>query len=83
MSDLKTQLKAAYGGLWDGGSSAGRSGEIHGLIERGSARLKIELTTSPAGPWTAAIFEAGTCIAAVSDVQALRAVADALDSVTG
>lgn len=65
------ELKELFGGRWDGG---GR--EVHGLIEHGGRRLKIELLRGT--QWCCSVFERGSCVASSAEADADRAVRMAL-----
>jgi hypothetical protein len=71
------QLQSTFGGRWDGARP-----EIHGLVERGGSRLKIELLYSERrARWSASVFAGGACVASGSAPEAAEAVERALDSV--
>ncbi len=65
------ELQAEFGGVWDG---AGR--EIHGILERGGRKVKIELLRTSL--WACSVFEGGSCVGSARSKFAREAVAGAL-----
>ena len=61
MSELRRVLRDRFGGSWDGAEH-----ELHGLIELGGRRIKIELMAGRDGRYVANAFDGGTCVASES-----------------
>ncbi len=71
MSSVVDDLRAAWGGTWDGASP-----EIHALIKHGGRHLKIELVHD--AQWSCAVFDRGACLAMTADEDPRTAVRVAL-----
>ena len=65
------ELRELFGGRWDGG---GR--EIHGLIDHGGRRLKVELLRG--AQWCCSVFDGGNCVASSAEAKPEMAVRAAL-----
>ncbi len=71
---MREILKSRYGGSWDG-----ESPEIHGLVEVGTKKFKVELLwVAATEKWQCCVFEAGECVAIESGDAEVEVVARAL-----
>ena len=74
---MKEVLKSRFGGSWDG-----EEPEIHGLIELGGRKLKVELLYVKATEkWQCCIFEEGEVLTIVSGEEVVLLVGKAVAGV--
>lgn len=72
-------LRNRFGGSWDG-----EPPEIHGLIEVGTSKLKVELMLVEAtGQWQCSVFEEGQCVTIESGTEPVEVTARALSGSMG
>lgn len=65
------ELRTRYGGSWDGDAP-----EIHGLMEIGGKKWKVELLfVKVTQTWQCSIFEGGECVAIEMGESPVEAVA--------